>query len=107
MELKDIKCGDILVVTFKKENWHFPRNYIVFIASGEKVYLDCGGYCIPNIVFISLIGKFEVERDSIGFQEECCTLSRPSIAQYNEMKEALNDHGYRYNRKLKKIERLF
>lgn len=118
MEIFDIKCGDILVTEYNDvEQNQFERDYIIFIASGFKPSISGGNdyicYSIPVIASIDLSNTLEVGTYlSVGYtiyhkeKHKTTTIRKPSFSEITELINRLKENGYKYNKKIKSIEKL-
>ena len=116
MKLSDIKRGDILVVKHNDlEDYQFERNYIIFIASGSgvvEIKLDtCISYAIPTIAHIDLSNTFNVD-GGVGYTtfgstpHKSSELRKPTVSEMLDILSRLRQFGYKYNKKIKNIEKL-
>ena len=117
MKLSDIKRGDILVAKHNDlEDYEFERDYIIFIASGDKVRkglssCECVSYIIPTIANIDLSNTFSVG-DSVGYTTfegisyKSSELRKPTFSEMLDILSRLRQFGYKYNKKTKNIEKL-
>ena len=116
MKLSDIKRGDILVAKHNDlEDYQFERDYIIFIASGSNITkrkLDtCISYTIQTIAHIDLANIFSVG-GSVGYTTYGSTphksseLRKPTVSEMLDILSRLRQFGYKYNKKIKNIEKL-
>ena len=120
MEIFDIKRGDILVTKYNNvEQNEFERDYIIFIASGSKPSISSGNgyicYSIPVMALIDLSNTFEIKTKtnlSVGYtiyyreKRKTTTLRKPNFSEMKELNNRLKENGYKYNKKIKNIEKI-